>query len=81
MDRTDHQTHTSVTPDNVTVFFFFNQEVLIVIFLHKNIHVGCGYSLEMPPYGTSNEYQQCMFSWRRKRLCRYPSMYEGHLTS
>ena len=35
------------------------------LFLHKNIC--CGYSLEAPRWGTSNEYRQHMFSWRNKK--------------
>ena len=27
----------------------------------------CGYSLEVPQWGTSNEYPQHMFSWRNKK--------------
>ena len=45
-----------------------NEEYLVIIlgyfflFLHKNIC--CGYSLEGPHQGTSNEYLQHMFLWR-----------------
>ena len=37
------------------------------LFLHKNIC--CDYSLEIkvPQRGTSNEYPQCMCSWRNKK--------------
>ena len=35
------------------------------LYLHKNIC--CGYSLEAPHRGTSNEYPQHMFSWRNKK--------------
>ena len=35
------------------------------LFLHENIH--CGYSLEAPRWGASNEYPQHMFSWRNKK--------------
>ena len=34
-------------------------EKYFFLFLHVNIH--CGYSLEVPHWGTSNEYPQCMF--------------------
>ena len=34
-------------------------------FVHKNIY--CGYSLEAPHWGASNEYPQYMFSWRNKK--------------
>ena len=49
---------------------FFNSKVLIFfLFLHKNIC--CGYWLEVPHWGTSNEYPQPMFSrtyvWRNKK--------------
>ena len=37
---------------------------LIFLFLHKNIC--CGYSLEVPQRGTSNEYPQHMFLWSNK---------------
>ena len=39
--------------------------VNIFLFLHENIC--CGYSLEVPRRGTSNEYPQHMFSWRNKK--------------
>ena len=35
------------------------------LFLHENIC--CGYSLEAPHRGASNEYPQHMFSWRNKK--------------
>ena len=35
------------------------------LFLHENIC--CGYSLEAPRQGASNEYPQHMFSWRKKK--------------
>ena len=42
---------------------FFNPKVLIFfLFLHENIY--CGYSLEAPYQGASNEYPQHMFSGR-----------------
>ena len=42
----------------------------ILLFLHKNIC--CGYSLESPRQGDSNEYPQHMFSWRADE--HYPSV-------
>ena len=46
---------------------FFNPKVLIFfLFVHKNIC--CGYSLEVPRWGASNEYPQHMFSWRHKTI-------------
>ena len=38
---------------------------IFFLFLHENIC--CGYSLEVPHRGTSNEYPQHMFSWRNKK--------------
>ena len=35
------------------------------VYSHKNIC--CGYSLEVPPWGTSNEYPQNMVSWKCKK--------------
>ena len=37
----------------------------IFLFLHENIC--CGYSLEAPRRGASNEYPQHMFTWRNKK--------------
>ena len=39
---------------------------ILLIFLHENIC--CGYSLEVPQRGTSNEYPQHMFSWRNMKI-------------
>ena len=36
-----------------------------ILFLHENIC--CGYSLEAPQQGASNEYPQHMFLWRNKK--------------
>ena len=55
-----------------------NPKVLIFfLFLHENIC--CGYSLEAPRGGASNEYPQHMFSWRirKKILPGYPSYWSG----
>ena len=38
---------------------------MFFLFLHENIC--CGYSLEVPQWGTSNEYPQHMFLWRNKK--------------
>ena len=43
--------------DKIALIFF--------LFLHENIC--CGYSLEVPCRGASNEYPQHMFSWRNKK--------------
>ena len=51
--------------------------LIAFLFLHENIC--CGYSLEAPRWGASNEYPQHMFSWRNKKnimwlpplICRY----------
>ena len=39
--------------------------IILVLFLHENIC--CGYSLEVPWQGASDEYPQHMFSWRNKK--------------
>ena len=41
---------------------------IFFLFFHKNIC--CGYSLEVPQWGTSNEYPQHMFLWRTEE--NYP---------
>ena len=38
---------------------------IFLLFLYKN--VCCGYLLEAPRRGASNEYPQHMFSWRNKK--------------
>ena len=40
--------------------------IILFLFLHKNIC--CGYSLEVPHRGTSNEYPQHMYAWRNKKI-------------
>ena len=42
-----------------------DSHITFFLLLHKNIC--CGYSLEAPQWGVSNEYQQHMFSWRNKK--------------
>ena len=52
---------------------FFNPKAFVFfLFLHKNIF--CGYSLEAPHRGTSNEYPQHMFSWRNKKNIYLPTL-------
>ena len=49
-----------------------NQDLLaenFFLFLEDNIC--CGYSLEVPHLGTSNEYPQHMFSLRNKKYLSY----------
>ena len=55
---------------------FDDNSMIIMSVLHKNIC--CGYSLELPRQGNSNEYPQHMFLWRNKQTCpliitKYPS--------
>ena len=54
------------------IFFVFLHENIYVVgtlyfflFLHENIC--CGYSLEVPQCGASNEYPQYMLLWRNKK--------------
>ena len=47
------------------------------IFLFLNKNMCCGYTLEGPQAGASNEYPQHMFSWRNKKkiLFCYPLLF------
>ena len=44
---------------------FYNPKSTDLIFLHEKIH--CGYSLEAPRWGASNEYPKYMFYWKNKK--------------
>ena len=56
--------------------------LIAFLFFHENIC--CGYSLEVPRRGTSNEYPQHMFSWRNKKsimwipplICSYAAIFQ-----
>ena len=41
--------------------------ILIIFFLFLNENICCGYSLEAPPQGASNDYPEHKFSWRNKK--------------
>ena len=59
-----HKIHsTFITSDKA--FFFQPKLLLFFLFLHETIC--CGYSLEAPQWGTSNEYPQGMFLLRNKK--------------
>ena len=49
----------------VKTYFSFIIVFIFFLFLHGNIC--CGYSLEVPHRGTSNEYPQHMLPWRNKK--------------
>ena len=51
-------------------FFFYQKALIFFLFLHENLC--CGYSLEVPHWGTSNEYPQHRFSWRHKSIFWIP---------
>ena len=57
--------------NTVLVFIWIHSNVFLTktqfffLFLHKNI--SCGYSLEVPHWGTSKEYPQHMFLWWNKK--------------
>ena len=53
-----HNSKEDIFSTIIKVWIFF-------LFIHKNIC--CGYSLETPQRGASNEYLQHMFSWRNKK--------------
>ena len=44
-------------------------KLTVFLFLEENIF--CGYSLEAPPWGASNEYPQHMYSSKNKKLYMY----------
>ena len=52
-----------IIPPDTTLFCTKNLFVFF-LFFHKNIY--CGYSLEAPQWGASNEYPQYMFTRRNK---------------
>ena len=60
--------HTSVqkfkVKEDVLRVFGDNSGIILSSYPY-NIH--CGYSLEAPQWGASNEYSQCMFLWRSKK--------------
>ena len=45
-----------------------NQEVTKIFFLITSQNICCGYSLEVPQWGTSNEYPQHMFLWKIRKI-------------
>ena len=56
-------------------FFFFFQSKSIDIFSYFSTKTCCGYSLEAPLRGASNEYPQQMFLWRNKKnIYQIPSL-------
>ena len=57
---------TSMQSDHCLIVLDKRDSLLIFwLFLHKNLC--CGYSLEVPHWGTSNEYPQHRFSWKNKK--------------
>ena len=56
-------------------YFFFNfQSKNVDIFLIFAQNIDCGYTLEPPPRGGSNEYTQAMF-WNKNKKNRYTPAY------
>ena len=43
------------------------EKMIVYIFSHKT-YIHCGYKLEPPRPGGSNEYPQCMFWGKNKRI-------------
>ena len=60
----DFRVHT-VTSDKTQ----FQTKNVFIFFLFLNENICCGYSIEVPHRGTSNEYPQHMFSLRNKKNC------------
>ena len=73
----DQDLITSAAKPLVQAVAFLNKKILIrvgirsvfFLFLHENIC--CGYSLEVPWRGASNEYPQHMFLWTNKKNIKY----------
>ena len=55
-----------VSSDTHNPFFFNQRQLISFLFLQQNIC--CGYSLEVPHWGTSDEYPQHMLLWRNKDI-------------
>ena len=53
-----------IAPDKAP---FFSTKKVFTDFLFLNGNICCGYSLEVPRWGTSNEYPQHIFLYRNKK--------------
>ena len=61
----------------------FSSEKMLISFLFLHENICCGYLLEAPRWGASNEYPQHMFLWRNKKnimwipplICSYVCIY------
>ena len=58
-----------IAPDK-TFFFFFFQPKSFDIFFYFSMKTCCGYSIEVPCQGASNEYPQHIFSITDKKYLR-----------
>ena len=56
-----------MTPEEQIMWVFDDNWKIFLSVLHKN--TCCGYSLEAPHWGASNEYPQHVFLWRNKKKC------------
>ena len=78
--------HVSCIPQQLIRYFFIRKLLISFLFLNENIC--CGYSLEAPCQGASNEYPQHMFSLRNKKnimwipplICSYVSLVDNSCT-
>ena len=61
-----------VSPPKTYFFFFSDKKKLCYIFYISAQNIDCGYSLEPPRRGGSNEYPQCMSLSRNKKNNVYP---------
>ena len=52
--------------------YMYKKELKYIIFLISTQNIDCGYSLEPPRRGGSNEYPQSMFLSRNKKNNVYP---------
>ena len=59
----------------------FSSEKMLISFLFLHENICCGYSLEAPQPGASNEYPQHMFSWRNKKnIMRIPPLIYSYVS-
>ena len=61
---------TGIEPMDIalTKMLFQSKHINIFLFLKKKKNnICCGYSLDLPHQGASNEYPQHIFSWRNKK--------------
>ena len=69
-ENTPIQIYRKISPPKTENFQIKNPDIFLIS--AQNIHVDCGYSLEPPRRGGSNEYPQSMVLSRNKKNNVYP---------